>query len=53
MGVETLDKICWRADVEAAETARKHLEKLGLKTKVLKSSLETELAKLFETTYRA
>ena len=41
------------ADAEAAETAREHLEKLGLKTKVLKSSLETELAKLFETTYRA
>jgi len=41
------------ADAEAAEAAREHLEKLGLKTKVLKSSLETELAKLFETTYRA
>jgi UDP-N-acetyl-D-mannosaminuronate dehydrogenase len=41
------------ANVEAAEAAREHLEKLGLKTKVLKSSLETELAKLFETTYRA
>ena len=41
------------ADAEAAEAACEHLEKLGLKTKVLKSSLETELAKLFETTYRA
>lgn len=41
------------ANIEAAKAARKHLEKLGLKTKVLKSSLETELAKLFETTYRA
>jgi len=38
---------------EAAEAARKHFEKLGLKTKVLKGCLETELAKLFETTYRA
>ena len=38
---------------EAAEKAKKHFEKLGLKTKVLKSCLETELAKLFETTYRA
>jgi UDP-N-acetyl-D-mannosaminuronate dehydrogenase len=37
----------------SAEAARKHFEALGLKTKVLKSSLETELAKLFETTYRA
>jgi len=41
------------ANAEAATVARKHFEKLGLKTKVLKSSLETELAKLFETTYRA
>jgi UDP-N-acetyl-D-mannosaminuronate dehydrogenase len=41
------------AEPEAAEAARKHFEKLGLKTKVLKSCLETELAKLFETTYRA
>jgi UDP-N-acetyl-D-mannosaminuronate dehydrogenase len=38
---------------ESAETARKHFEKLGLKTKVLKGSTETELAKLFETIYRA
>jgi UDP-N-acetyl-D-mannosaminuronate dehydrogenase len=38
---------------ESAEAARKHYEKLGLKVKVLKSSTETELAKLFETTYRA
>jgi UDP-N-acetyl-D-mannosaminuronate dehydrogenase len=38
---------------ESAETARKHFEKLGLKVKVLKSPAETELAKLFETTYRA
>ena len=38
---------------ESAESARKHFEELGLKVKVLKSSKETELAKLFETTYRA
>lgn len=38
---------------EAAETAKKHYEKLGLKVKILKSPVETELAKLFETTYRA
>lgn len=38
---------------EAAETARKHFEKLGLKVKILKGPAETELAKLFETTYRA
>jgi len=38
---------------ESAEYAKRHFEELGLKTKVLKSCLETELAKLFETTYRA
>jgi UDP-N-acetyl-D-mannosaminuronate dehydrogenase len=40
-------------DAKSAKAASKHFQKLGLKTKVLKSSLETELAKLFETTYRA
>ncbi|MBX5328101.1 MAG: GDP-mannose dehydrogenase [Candidatus Bathyarchaeota archaeon] len=38
---------------EATERAQKHYEKLGLKVNVLKSPVETELAKLFETTYRA
>lgn len=38
---------------EASEAAQKHFEKLGLKVKVLKNPEETELAKLFETTYRA
>jgi len=41
------------ATPEAAEHARKHFDKIGLKTKVLQSCIETELAKLFETTYRA
>jgi UDP-N-acetyl-D-mannosaminuronate dehydrogenase len=41
------------ADAKAAEAACKHFEKMGLKVKVLKSCAETELAKLFETTYRA
>jgi len=38
---------------QAGEAARRHFEKVGLKTKVLTSSTETELAKLYETTYRA
>jgi len=38
---------------KAANAARKHFEKLGLKVKVLSGPVETELAKLFETTYRA
>jgi UDP-N-acetyl-D-mannosaminuronate dehydrogenase len=41
------------ANAEATEAARKHFEKMGLKVKTLKSCTETELAKLFETTYRA
>lgn len=38
---------------KAADEARTHFETVGLKVKVLKSPLETELAKLFETAYRA
>jgi UDP-N-acetyl-D-mannosaminuronate dehydrogenase len=41
------------ANAIASEAARVHFEKLGLRVKVLKSCAETELAKLFETTYRA
>ena len=41
------------ADAAASEAAKAHFEKLGLKVNVLKSCTETELAKLFETTYRA
>jgi UDP-N-acetyl-D-mannosaminuronate dehydrogenase len=41
------------ATPEASEKSRRHFDKLGLKTKILKSCIETELAKLFETTYRA
>jgi UDP-N-acetyl-D-mannosaminuronate dehydrogenase len=41
------------ADQAASKAAKAHFEKLGLKVKALKSCRETELAKLFETTYRA
>jgi UDP-N-acetyl-D-mannosaminuronate dehydrogenase len=41
------------ANPEATKAASAHFEKLSLKVKVLKSCTETELAKLFETTYRA
>jgi UDP-N-acetyl-D-mannosaminuronate dehydrogenase len=40
-------------NIKAADAARKHFEKMGLKVKTLKSCAETELAKLLETTYRA
>jgi UDP-N-acetyl-D-mannosaminuronate dehydrogenase len=38
---------------ESSEAAQAHFEEVGLKTKVLGNSTETELSKLFETTYRA
>jgi UDP-N-acetyl-D-mannosaminuronate dehydrogenase len=40
-------------NTKATDAARKHFEKMNLKVKTLKSCAETELAKLFETTYRA
>lgn len=40
------------ANAKAAEATSKHFKKLGLKTRVLKGCAETELTKLFETTYR-
>ena len=41
------------ADEGASKAAKNHFKNMGLKVKVLKSCRETELAKLFETTYRA
>jgi len=41
------------ANPQATTAARRHFEKAGLKVKTLKSCRETELAKLFETVYRA
>ena len=49
----SLVKYIGGVDKASAEFARKHFETLGMKTKVLKNSLETELGKIFETTYRA
>ena len=40
-------------DEKSTQAACKHFEKMHLKIKTLKSCRETELAKLFETTYRA
>jgi len=37
----------------SAQKSKEHFEKLGIKVKILRSPLETELAKLFETVYRA
>ncbi len=38
---------------EAAELAKTHFEKMGLKVKVLSGPVETELSKLYETVYMA
>lgn len=38
---------------ESAKQTSEHFGKAGLRTQILKSSTETELAKLFSTTYRA
>ena len=51
--LERWTKYVGGVNVESAKFARRHFETAGLKVKVLRSSLETELAKLFETTYRA
>ncbi|UCF45080.1 MAG: GDP-mannose dehydrogenase [Candidatus Bathyarchaeota archaeon] len=40
-------------NIRATDAARKHFEEMNLEVKTLKSCTETELAKLFETTYRA
>ena len=60
---ENLDHMKWEmkrwtkyvggVNLKSAEAACRHFEKIGLKVKKLKSCTESELAKLFETTYRA
>ena len=40
-------------DEISADMAKEHFESLGIKTEVLKSPMETELGKLFSTTYYA
>ena len=58
--LETMKKdiLYWRKFVggttsEAAEAAKRHFEKLGLRVTVLRSPVETELAKILDTTYKA
>lgn len=58
--LETMKKdiLYWRKFVggttsEGAEAAKRHFEKLGLRVTVLRSPVETELAKILDTTYKA
>ncbi|MEK9147084.1 MAG: hypothetical protein AAB639_02720 [Patescibacteria group bacterium] len=46
-------KIIGPTDKYSARLAAKHLEKVGIKTVVFNSSLESEIGKLFDTTYYA
>ena len=39
------------ADKKSGEDAKKHFESMGIKTEIMKSPMETELGKLFGTTY--
>ena len=48
-----LTKYIGGIDSISAKLAQNHFKDIGLKTKSFKSPIETELAKLFETTYRA
>jgi UDP-N-acetyl-D-mannosaminuronate dehydrogenase len=49
----SLTKYIGGVDEESARLAHEHFKDFRLRTKRLKSPVETELAKLFETTYRA
>lgn len=50
-GIKTFVKYIGADSEEAGEMAQKHLESLGMKTKLFMPSKTTELAKLFCTTY--
>lgn len=51
--IKSWTKYVGGANAEAGKAASRHFRKVGLKTKSMKSCAETEVAKLFETTYRA
>lgn len=50
-GIKTFVKYIGADNKKSGEAARKHLESLGIKTKVLHPSMTTELGKLLDTTY--
>lgn len=49
-GIKTFVKYIGADDAKAGEAAKKHLENLGIKTKILSSSLASEALKLWDTT---
>ena len=50
-GIKTFVKYIGTDNEEAGEMAKKHLESLGIKTRVFNPSVTTELGKLFSTSY--
>jgi len=50
-GVKTFVKYIGADNKKAGQMAKKHLESLGIKTKVFMPSITTELGKLFSTSY--
>lgn len=50
-GIKTFVKYIGADDKKAGVMAKKHLESLGIKTKLLTSSSATELGKILDTTY--
>ena len=50
-GIRTMVKYIGTDNKKAGQLAQKHLESLGIKTKVFQPSVTTELGKLFSTSY--
>ena len=50
-GIKTFVKYIGTDNKKAGNLAKKHLESLGIKTKVFQPSITTELGKLFDTSY--
>jgi len=50
-GIKTFVKYIGTDDKKAGKLAKEHLESLGIKTKVFRPSVTTELGKLFSTSY--
>lgn len=50
-GIKTFVKYIGADDKKAGAAAKKHLESLGIKTKVFSGSINTEIGKILDTTY--
>jgi 3-hydroxyisobutyrate dehydrogenase-like beta-hydroxyacid dehydrogenase len=50
-GIKTFIKYIGADNKNAAESAKRHMEKLGIKTKIFYPSVATEIGKILDTTY--